>query len=1488
MRAIHSIAVAGAPGDRGGRRQSPGYGAATGAGSSRWRTPKNKSGSNAGIPSIYDALQQAGAIPGVGVVLAALTACRNSRDLQTGKRVHSYVAERTNYCSSNSVVANSVLDMYAKCGSMEDALQAFSEMKHRDVVSWTSMISGYARCGDGALALKFFARMQEEGCEPDRVTVIAAVKACSSCAEKEEAREILGRAVKIKSLEQGRALHSRVARAGFVRDLAVANSLVDMYSKCGSMEDAQKVFESMRQRDVISWTSIISGYAQAGEAEFALKLYSRMQDEGCGPDRVTLLAALKACASLAEGEKDGPSRQKWLEQGRAIHSKVVGSGNQSANSLLDFYAKCGSMEDACTVFQAMGRHSSISWKCMILGYVYNGEFEQALEFYKRMQLFYSSAGALEQISPGVDSRTRTSSLMAMGKPGTQSHTGLVRQAQRCSNEMEEKYGVRPAEHLRAFDRLVQGRRGTRREPAVPLVARFIAFSIRALRLQQLGRRKSIVFVRARASRSYNPASGRQQRCSGSVPQNDEPRLAAQPLEEFPQGLASLCCWALSSLVTLCASACSRQSKEKPRRGLSYIVSCSFIKKRISNMECSDVRISLKRNSFLTVQNRETYAPYTRFKAAYEAMEKDHPDLGNISAEFEPADAPEVLKFLWHGTQTKNVASIMERGMLSNRANAYGRREAYFWFTPTVRYARLHTSNDTKEYTIVLCATLSAQKVDEDRFTVDSERPDLVLPLAEWHRRQSTMRAIHSIAAAGAPGDRGGHRKSPGYGAATGAGAGSSRWRTPKKKSGSNAGIPSIYDALQQAGAIPGVGVVLAALTACRNSRDLQTGKRVHSYVAERTNYCSSNSVVANSVLDMYAKCGSMEDALQAFSEMKHRDVVSWTSMISGYARCGDGALALKFFARMQEEGCEPDRVTVIAAVKACSSCAEKEEAREILGRAVKIKSLEQGRALHSRVARAGFVRDLAVANSLVDMYSKCGSMEDAQKVFESMRQRDVISWTSIISGYAQAGEAEFALKLYSRMQDEGCGPDRVTLLAALKACASLAEGEKDGPSRQKWLEQGRVIHSKAVASGNQSDHFVANSLLDFYAKCGSMEDACTVFQAMGRHSSISWKCMILGYVHNGESEQALEFYKRMQSTGCVADRVTLLATLKACSTLTAAGASEEALGTAEKERLVKFRLKCLETGARIHSQAGTLDLAVANSVIDLYAKCGRITLARNLFESLPQKNTVSWNCIIIGYAECGEGAVSLELYRQMRHTSGCAPDAGTFVAVLKACSSLVALEFGRQIQMEARSFGLERDPIVANALVSFFAKCGSMAEAEEVFSSILKKDLVTWSSLIAGYSCRGDATRVLDLFERMEKVGGVKPDGVTLLSVLTACSHAGLVDRAKDEFRAMLRKHGIAPTIQHYTCMVELLGRANQLDEAVKLVKGMSCKPDVVIWKAVLGACWKWKNVALGRLAFESIMELDNQNAPAYVLMANLYAEAGMLEEAARMRRSLS
>eukprot|EP00250_Pteridium_aquilinum_P020307 c24780_g1_i2 orf=535-2337(+) len=497
------------------------------------------------------------------------------------------------------------------------------------------------------------------------------------------------------------------------------------------------------------------------------------------------------------------------------------------------------------------------------------------------------------------------------------------------------------------------------------------------------------------------------------------------------------------------------------------------------------------------------------------------------------------------------------------------------------------------------------------------------------------------------------------------------------------------------------------------------------------------------------------------------------------------------------------------------------------------------------------VEDLG--NSLVATLLECKSTALAHQVFRRLNTRTEFSWTYLIREQIECGRLEHAISLFKQMKEDCIAASKFTFVALLKACGRL-----------KCVKKGQAIYLEIVKVGLEPDYYIGNTILDLYAKSGSFAEAWDVFQRLSVRDAVSWTSLISGYLDKGLCKDALVCFEQMRKEDIPLDAFTYACTLKACGTI----------GARDKGQEIHT---CLVT------EEFEGDSFVGNALVAMYAKCGLLEEAQDVFDYLSVQDVVSWTALIAGSADHGDNEVAVILYYQM-HEQGLLPNDMTFASILKACTSTSDEETGKRlhVQIQAVSHLESLDLITATALIDMYARCGSMADAQEVFDAMPKKDLVGWNALMTGYTRQGESKLVFQLFDRM-KEEGVQPDQITYLSVLTACSHAGLVDKGRFYFDALGEECGIAATIKHYNCMVDLLGRAGELKEALTMLQNMPSPPDLVAWGTLLAACRRWGNVEIGRQAFEATLRLDEKHDAAFNSMFYIYADANMWEEAKKI-----
>ncbi|XP_024522676.1 pentatricopeptide repeat-containing protein At4g18520, chloroplastic-like isoform X1 [Selaginella moellendorffii] len=624
---------------------------------------------------------------------------------------------------------------------------------------------------------------------------------------------------------------------------------------------------------------------------------------------------------------------------------------------------------------------------------------------------------------------------------------------------------------------------------------------------------------------------------------------------------------------------------------------------------------------------------------------------------------------------------------------------------------------------------------------------------------------------------------------------------------------------------------LAGLKECGSSKDLARGKRIHSEAVQSGD--ESNIYLASSLISMYSKCGDLPDAREVFDRLprRNRDVAVWTALIMGYADNGLEDRALEEFFRMD---CPLNPRPFVAALKACSSLAEKEEAIQDGGKAMAIKSrsLERGREIHARACRLGFdSSDVFVGNTLVDMYAKCGSMADARRAFEKIMAPDTISWNALVLGYATNHEEAVAFEVFSRFLSTRLQPDHLSFVAVLKACSSLATKEVAAHNRLVKvfaLEKGMAVHAEAGRRGLDTSLFVASSLVDMYSKCGSMVDAQRIYNKLESCNVVLWTALMLGYAENGEEDLALKLFIELRPRSCRPNALSFLAASKACTGLAVKEEIQHQQVETIKRRPVK--INSLEKGMAVHSEAircGCCDLFLTSNLVDMYAKCASMEDAQRAFDGMERRNAVLWTVLLAGYVENGEGEKACELFAPMQR-DGCHPNSASFVAALGACRDGVSIETGRAFHADICRSGVECETQVGSKLVDLYSKSGMVSKAREVFDSLPERNLVTWTSLLAGYSREGRTREVFHLFGGMLDEG-LQVDRVTMLCLLTACSHAGLVERGRELLKSMSSRYGVSPGVEHCECMADLLERANEPEAAREMRKMVARKENPTI-----------------------------------------------------------
>ncbi|XP_042035370.1 pentatricopeptide repeat-containing protein At3g29230-like [Salvia splendens] len=470
----------------------------------------------------------------------------------------------------------------------------------------------------------------------------------------------------------------------------------------------------------------------------------------------------------------------------------------------------------------------------------------------------------------------------------------------------------------------------------------------------------------------------------------------------------------------------------------------------------------------------------------------------------------------------------------------------------------------------------------------------------------------------------------------------------------------------------------------------------------------------------------------------------------------------------------------------------------------------------------------------------------ARQVFDRLPDRSHTSlWNVMSKGYLQNDAFNECLELFRDMMRENVNPNCYTLPVVLKSCCKSLG----------WKE-GEEVHCVAVKNGFISNTYVGTNLIEFYSGAGCVACAYRAFTEMVDRNVVSWTAMIAGYVANHDLVSARRLFDL---------------------------APERDVVLWNRMFTVHIELGDMVEAKRLFDMMPCKDLMAYNTLLNGYAKNGDVERCERLFESMREKNHFSWNGLIGAYAQNGQFLEVLDAFKRMVKEANVQPNDATLVHVLAACAKLGDLDFGKMVHRLAEEYGYEGNVYVCNGLIDMYAKCGLVECAICVFEGVVEKDLITWNTVINALAVHGHGGEALRVFRKMRGCGE-KPDAITFIGILSACSHMGFVRDGLAYFHSMTDEYAIQPKIEHYGCVVDLLARGGHLTEAVEFIKSMPVEPDSVMWTALLAASRIHKKIEFAELSLERLIELDPHNPANYVMLSNVYGEAGKWEARARVK----
>ncbi|XP_054821201.1 putative pentatricopeptide repeat-containing protein At5g08490 [Prosopis cineraria] len=676
---------------------------------------------------------------------------------------------------------------------------------------------------------------------------------------------------------------------------------------------------------------------------------------------------------------------------------------------------------------------------------------------------------------------------------------------------------------------------------------------------------------------------------------------------------------------------------------------------------------------------------------------------------------------------------------------------------------------------------------------------------------------------------------------------------------------------------PNSVTIATILPTCARSRDLDVGRSAHAYVIKSG--FENDTFVGNALVSFYAKCGLVShDSFAVFSNIINKDVVSWNAMIAGLAENEFLEDAFTLFSLMVKGPLEPNYSTIASILPVCALF-DRKFARHF------------GRQIHSyMLQRIELSSDISVSNSLLSFYVKVGQMAEAEYLFWKMDARDLVSWNTIIAGYASNGEWLKALHIFGNLTCAELLPDSVTIVSILPVCAQLRN-----------LEVGKQIHAYVFRNPFLfEDTAVGNACVNFYAKCGDMEAALNTFFMISRKDIISWNSILDAFGEWGCGSNFLSLLRWMHREEIRPDSVTILTVINFCASLL------------QIEKVKEIHSYSIMTGFLGCGTAPT----IGNAIIDAYSKCGNMEYAHRMFLNLSEgKNLVTFNSLISGYVDLGSHHDANMIFKGMSEKDittwnlmvrvyaendfpeqafclfselqdqGMRPDAVTIMSFLPVCTQMASVHLLNQCHGYIIRSCFD-DIRLNGALLDAYAKCGNIGCANKLFHSSNDKDLVMFTAMIGGYAMHGMSDEALGLFSHMLNLG-IKPDHVIFTSVLSACSHAGLVDEGLKIFYSIEKILGIKPTLEQHACVVDLLARGGRVHDAYALVARMPSKANANVWGTLLGACKIHHEVELGCTVADQLFKIDSDDVGNYVVMSNIYAADARWDGVMEVRRMM-
>lgn len=647
----------------------------------------------------------------------------------------------------------------------------------------------------------------------------------------------------------------------------------------------------------------------------------------------------------------------------------------------------------------------------------------------------------------------------------------------------------------------------------------------------------------------------------------------------------------------------------------------------------------------------------------------------------------------------------------------------------------------------------------------------------------------------------------------------------------------VFESMLSSGETPNEFTFSSVLRSCSALGEFNLGRSVHACMMKHG--FESNPVLGSILVELYSKWDSTEEGLKLFEYMRNKDTVTWTTMISSLFEGGKWLRALQLYPQMIQVRIAPNEFTFAKLLSASS----------LLG-------LKYGMILHAQLLVWGINMNLIMKTVLVNMYSKSQKMEEALKALTSTPEHDVFLWTALISGFIQNLMIKEAVSAFHHMEISEIKGNNFTYSSLLSASSSILS-----------LELGQEIHSRVIRLGFEGDVSVGNSLTDMYMKCSDrIEDALRSFRSIDFPNIISWTSLIAGLIEHNFIAESFQSFIGMRAAGLDPNAFTLSTILRACATI-----------------------KCPTQTSILHCYViktrADYDISVGNALVDTYGVLNLFHEAWSVTREMDRRDIITYTSLATRMNHAGHHEMALNLISSIIADT-IKMDEFSLASFLSAASILSSIQVGKQLHCYSVKSGLKIGLSVSNGLVDLYGKCRFTSDASKAFKDIPEPNVSSWNVLISALASNAYVSSALSAFEDM-RMAGVNPDSITFLLILSACCRGGLVDLALEYFNSISKTYNIEPELKHYTCLVDLLGRARRLEEAREVIESMPLKPDGAIYKKLLWACKLHQKVTLGEDMARRGLEVDPMDQTFYAILADLYDASGRYDLGDETRKAM-